>query len=242
MNSEKPPHNSEPTAELPDAELAVYEDLWRELGTLRKSALSERAAKRIRRSLLEPQAEKQTAKYAFRFPMVGPVWAVTSFALLLLAWILGYYQGKGGSETGGTVARLTQLESQVDSLREGLALALLASNSPFQRLQGVWTVSEHPTPAAKNALFETMRADAEVEVRLAAAQVLGSLGFDAEMTGRMERLLVEEPSALVQLRVLGYLAEGGSEDTNRVMVRLLQRPALAPAVRERIREIQERKL
>lgn len=118
-------------------------------------------------------------------------------ASLLMAGFVGGYFLKGPSQDK-SVSELTQ---QVGELKEMMMLSMLEKESATERLKAVSLTSDMNQVSKKvtDALFKTLNGDENVNVRLAALDVLMNYAKDSEVrTGLIKSISVQD-SPLVQV-------------------------------------------
>lgn len=118
-------------------------------------------------------------------------------ATLLIAGFVGGYFLKGPSQDK-SVSELTQ---QVGELKEMMMLSMLEKESATERLKAVSLTSDMNQVSKKvtDALFKTLNGDENVNVRLAALDVLMNYAKDSEVrTGLIKSISVQD-SPLVQV-------------------------------------------
>jgi hypothetical protein len=107
---------------------------------------------------------------------------------------------------GGDVVDLRQ---EVRSLRETVILSMLTQQSATDRLKGVITSTtlNRPDTEVVAALIQTVRADPNVNVRLAAIDALKRFGSDQRVRAGFVESLSSTESPLVQIALIDVLAE-----------------------------------
>jgi hypothetical protein len=118
-------------------------------------------------------------------------------ASLLVAGFVGGYFLKGPSEDK-SVKQLTQ---QVSELKEVMMLSMLEKESATERLKAVSLSSDMNQVSKKvtTALFNTLNGDENVNVRLAALDVLMNYAKDGEVRAELIKSISLQDSPLVQV-------------------------------------------
>jgi hypothetical protein len=118
-------------------------------------------------------------------------------ASLLVAGFVGGYFLKSPSEDK-SVKHLTQ---QVGELKEMMMLSMLEKESATERLKAVSLSSDMNQVSKKvtSALFKTLNGDENVNVRLAALDVLMSYAKDGEVRAELIKSISVQDSPLVQV-------------------------------------------
>jgi hypothetical protein len=222
-------------------EATALERLWRELGepaavpgpALRQrfDALLSRERAKSGATILAFGARAGAAARRRIAPALQRLAAVA--ALLALGVLVGTELSRRRDD-----AAIAELKSEVHSLHETVALALLAEPSPSERLKGVSygrTVSGADDSVAA-ALFQTMLNDSNVNVRLAALDALRSRAQRPSDRPRLVAAVAEQDSPLVQLSLINVLLESDREAARRDLAQLLGNPKLDPVVRGYLRD------
>lgn len=117
-------------------------------------------------------------------------------SLLMVGFVGGYFL-KGPSQDKS----VDQLSQQVSELKEMMMLSMLEKESATERLKAVSLTSDMNQVSKKvtDALFKTLNGDENVNVRLAALDVLMNYAKDSEVrTGLIKSISVQD-SPLVQV-------------------------------------------
>lgn len=176
---------------------------------------------------------------AIRFswwPMT-PVWQFAAAACLL---VLG--AGLGSllpREQPGKTQELATLRSEVQNMRQLVALSLLQQQSASDRLRGV-TYSYRVEPSdmeVLSALLQTVNGDPNVNVRLAAVDALRPF-LDSPVARRgIAQALPKQSSPLVQVALLGLVREVRDTEAAANVQALAGTPGVDPAVQQRARQV-----
>jgi HEAT repeats len=141
------------------------------------------------------QASKTASLPKFEWSNLFPRLAFA--ASLLVAGFVGGYFLKGPSEDK-SVKQLTQ---QVSELKEVMMLSMLEKESATERLKAVSLSSDMNQVSKKvtTALFNTLNGDENVNVRLAALDVLMNYAKDGEVRAELIKSISLQDSPLVQV-------------------------------------------
>jgi hypothetical protein len=141
------------------------------------------------------QASKSISLPAFEWSNLFPRLALA--ASLVVAGLVGGYFLKSPSEDK-SVKQLTQ---QVSELKEMMMLSLLEKESATERLKAVSLSSDMNQVSKKvtSALFKTLTNDENVNVRLAALDVLMNYAKDGEVRAELIKSISMQDSPLVQV-------------------------------------------
>ncbi len=224
---------------------AEFEELsrtWRDLGDLAAlDSPSEVPTERLRRGLdrvLAAERATERAKQVLAFPAravasrpaLAPLapWIAGLAAALFAGLWLGARLERGGADTRA-------LEAEVGSLRQMVALSMLQQPAASERLLGVRYGREIAQPGSNvvGTLFEVVRNDANVNVRLAAVEALTDLlGSDAgSVSSGLFDSFSEVSSPLVQAAIAAALLDQPKTRTEaeRRFLELLAEGKLNPA-------------
>jgi hypothetical protein len=118
-------------------------------------------------------------------------------ASLLIAGLVGGYLLKSPSQDKSVV----QLTQQVGELKEMIMLSMLEKESATERLKAVSLTSDMNQVSKKvtTALFKTLNGDENVNVRLAALDVLMNYAKDGEVRAELIKSISVQDSPLVQV-------------------------------------------
>jgi HEAT repeat protein len=127
-------------------------------------------------------------------------------ALLLGCGALLGYLAAGKARDG---EELISLRQEMHGMRQLVTLSLLQQQSASERLEGVsWSRRlERPDPEVQNALFDALRHDQSVNVRLAALEALRPLAAQEPVRRQLMDSLSAQPSPLVQISLIDLMVE-----------------------------------
>jgi hypothetical protein len=140
---------------------------------------------------------------------------VRQIAIVLALFCAGMYAGRLSMGGRGSTGDTAQLRSEVQNLRETVALSLIDRQSPASRLQAVsWgSQVEHPDRDLLSALISTLEHDTNTNVRLAALDALEKFSGEAPVRQAMVNALAQQDSPLVQIALIDalvHLRESGA--------------------------------
>src|SRR5581483_1131743 len=132
---------------------------------------------------------------------------VRQITIVLALFCLGMYVGRVSVGVRPTNDQSAQLQSQIQNLRQTMALSLLDRQSAASRLEGVsWgSQVEHPDQDLLSALISTLEHDSNTNVRLAALDALETFSGEAPVRQAMENALSNQDSPLVQIALIDAL-------------------------------------
>jgi len=167
-----------------------------------------------------------------------PVWQVAMAAALVVAGIFaGRYAGHyaGEAQPKITNPEVAQLQGQVESLRQLVALSMLQQQSPSARLRGV-SYSEQmaqPDHQVEQALLFAVSHDSNVNVRLSAVDALQKFAGDPDVIRAMVDAIPVQDSPLVQIALIDMLVQMKARTAAPAMVKLAQDKHVDEVVQQR---------
>lgn len=140
-----------------------------------------------------------------------PAWQMgVSFALLVIGVGIGFAVRPGGSPQGQTAnTEISELHSEVNSMRQMVAISLLQQQSASERLRGVsyaYRVQPSDTEVL-SALLTTVNQDSNVNVRLAAVDALHAFGSSPVMRTAIIQSIRKQTTPLVQVSLIDLLVD-----------------------------------
>lgn len=224
-------------------ELANLTALWAKLGLLP----AEQPSGRLRTgfySMLEdykrnheereraPRAGRLLAGLRERFSGWKPAYAFASGAVLLLIGI-----GAGWILHAGRVSpkEVAALRGEVQDLRQAAALSFLDQASASNRLQGIsyTELLERPDARTLAALINTLNADPNANVRLAAVDALYLFRNEPGVKDSLVRSLAAQDSPLVQVALIDLLVGIREQRAAEALKTLIGSGKLSPEVKQR---------
>jgi len=181
------------------------------------------------------QGRLAAAGKAFKHSWSGVVTRLVPAAAFVFVGIaLGAFLMPRGAED----PELSRLRDDVQGLRQMVAVSLLAQDSPSQRLRGLqWTREvDEPEDKLVAALSNTLRADDNVNVRMAAADAMGQFAEVPAVRRTLIETVREEPDPLVQIQLIDVLLVVRGEEAVSALRRLMADPDMAYIVRVRAEE------
>jgi HEAT repeat protein len=156
-----------------------------------------------------------------------PARAVWQTALAVALLVAGGFGGRYLERPRTASPEMAQLQGQVESLRELVALSMLRDQSPSSRIHGVTYGSQlaRPDRPIEEALLYAVNHDANVNVRLSAVDALEKLAGNAGIRRALVDALPMQDSPLVETAIVDVLVR--ANDT-----------AAVPALRQLVRDAQ----
>jgi hypothetical protein len=173
-------------------------------------------------------AERQPSWFTW-WPKAPALQAALGMAMLLIGVFAGYLLSNRYNP------QVAQLQEQVNSLHQVMALSLLEQQSAFSRLEGVaWSYRvERSDTEVLDALLRTVNGDASVDVRLAAVDALRQFSTNASTRRGLAQALPHQTSPLVQIALIDLLVELQERSAAPQLRQLVEEPALDQNVQAR---------
>jgi anti-sigma factor RsiW len=162
-----------------------------------------------------------------RTPSLSAAWACV---LLVAGFLGGRYLDRGAEARD---RQMKEMQAELHSTRQLVALSLLQQQSANERLEGVsWSTRVAPDPQILDALQHTLRYDSSVDVRLAALDALSRYGTRPDVSRGLVESLEGQQSPLVQVALIKTLVDLRESRAIAPLKRLQQAPGLDPTVRK----------
>jgi hypothetical protein len=130
---------------------------------------------------------------------------------------------------------IAQLRTQVENLRQMVALSLLREQSPNARLRGVtysYQVSQ-PDEQVEQALLHAVNHDPNVNVRLSAVDALAKFAVRPDVRHALADAIPVQQSPLVQIALIDLLVQVRDREAAPALRQASQNKDLDEAVRQR---------
>jgi len=170
------------------------------------------------------------------FKRLWPSNPLLQFATAGLALVFGIAAGHLYTTRSHDQERIAQLSSEMQHMRQLVALSLLQQQSASDRLQGV-SYSVRMEPADEevlSALVDTLNHDGNVNVRLAAVDALKHFGSRPSVRQGLRRALLRQDSPLVQIALIDWAIETKDRGSLDLLRKLKQQSELHPSVQARL--------
>jgi hypothetical protein len=130
---------------------------------------------------------------------------------------------------------MAQMSSQVQNLREIVALSLLDRQSAASRLEGVsWSSQvDRPNQELLSALLMVLNHDSNTNVRLSSLDALERFSYDAAVGKALVDSLQQQDSPLVQIALIDSLVHIHNRAAAPELRKLTGDTEINPAVRQR---------
>jgi hypothetical protein len=207
--------------------------VWAKLGVLPEEQPSGAVRSRFY-AMLEEFKTAEAPRPAWRewFSFRRPAFAASFSALLLLIGL-----GAGWLMNGGPAGRqkYASLSSEVQSMRQEMAVSLLGRSSATERIQGVGYTAgvEEPNDATLAALFDAVDRDPNPNVRLAAVEALYLFRDRPGVRESLVNSLSVQTYPLVQVALIDVLVEVREARAAAALKALVEGDELTPEVKKR---------
>jgi len=175
------------------------------------------------------------AKTAWWMAGWWPAKAVWQTALALVLVVGGGFGGRYLARPRNAAPEIAQLQSQMESLRQTVALSMLQDDSSSSRIRGVNFASQvqRPGQQIEQALLFTVNHDANVNVRLRAVDALENLAGNPDIQRALVDALPLQDSPLVEVALIDVLTEVNDRAALPALHQLANDPKVNDAVRQR---------
>jgi len=148
---------------------------------------------------------------------------------------IGLIAGRGMAPRSTVNPEIAQLQGQVESLHQLVALSLMQQQSPSSRIQGVTYAYQmtQPDPQVEQALLYAAGHDSNVNVRLSAVDALERYAADPNVRSALPATLAAQDSPLAQVALIDLVVKSKDRDCASALRRLASRPEADDAVRQR---------
>jgi len=207
--------------------------VWAKLGVLPEEQPSGAMRSRFY-AMLEEFKSADAPRPAWRewFSFRRPAFAASFSVLLLLVGL-----GAGWLMNGGPAGRqkYASLSSEVQNMRQEMAVSLLGRPSATERIQGVGYTAgvERPNDATLAALFDAVDRDPNPNVRLAAVEALYLFRDRPGVRESLVKSLSVQTYPLVQVALIDFLVEVREARAAAALKALVEGDELTPEVKKR---------
>lgn len=165
-----------------------------------------------------------------------PQQPLVQFALAGMALVFGLVAGHLYTARGHDRERLATMNSEMQQMRQLVALSLLQQQSASDRLRGVsYSVRMEPADdEVLSALLTALNHDPNVNVRLAAVDALRQSASRRSVRQGLRSALSQQDSPLVQIALIDWAVEARDRAAAAALRELRRQPELNPAVTSRL--------
>ena len=194
----------------PELRIEVEElrSLWDGLGSLPQEhpgdALRTRFYQKLN-AVAKERSRSSAGQFAWWKPGLQGLVRQTMVAVGVFA--LGLYVGRMNLGAPASTQDVKRLDTEVQTLRQTVALSLLDRQSPASRLQGIsWSSRvEHPDTDLVSALLSTLNNDPNINVRLSALDAVEKFSSDSAVRKALVESIPRQDSPLVQIALIDAL-------------------------------------
>ncbi len=219
-------------------ELAELETVWKDLGEMDEERPSPLLRARFYQKLNEiSNRENRVARGGFAWWKPGLAGLVRQSLVAAALFVLGLYVGHRGLDENVSNGQVAQMRTQVQELRQTVALSLMDRQSATSRLEGVsWSMQvDRLDPELLNALVHALNRDPNTNVRLASLDALEKFTRDKDVRQALVNSLSQQDSPLVQIALIDSLVHIQDRSAAGELRKLSKDGALNAAVQERAR-------
>ena len=164
-----------------------------------------------------------------------PAKAAWQTALALGLLIAGLVGGRMLTRPAPTSPEIAQLQGQVESLRQTIALSMLQDQSSSERIRGVSYGSQVQKPDRQidQALLYAVNHDPNVNVRLSAVDALEKWAHNPDIQRALVDALPLQDSPLVEIALIDVLVEVNDKGALPVLHQIADKAQTDDAVRQR---------
>ena len=218
-------------------ELAELDAAWKDLGEMEEEQPSPALRARFYQKLNEfSSREARLARGGFAWWKPGLAGLVRQALVAVALFILGLFVGR---ERSGSPSRdqVAQLHTQVQELRQTVALSLMDRQSATSRLEGVsWSMQvDRLDPELLRALVHALNHDPNTNVRLASLDALEKFTRDKDVRQALISSIRQQDSPLVQIALIDSLVHIQDHGAANELRKLTEDRGLNSAVQERAR-------
>src|SRR4051794_7273818 len=219
-------------------EVLELESVWKDLGEMNEEQPSPALRARFYQRLNEiSNREARLARGGFAWWKPGLAGLVRQAVVALALFVLGLYLGRENVRGGASNDQGTQLHTQVQELRQTVALSLMDRQSATSRMEGVsWSMQmDQLDPELRTALVQALNHDPNTNVRLASLDALEKFTRDKDVRQALISSIRQQDSPLVQIALIDslvHIQDRGAADELR---KLTADRGLNSAVQERAR-------
>lgn len=191
----------------PELRIEVEElrSLWDELGSIPEERPSDALRARFYQKLNATARDRnRVSDTGFAWWKSGLQGLVRQTTLAVAVFALGLFVGREKFNTPAPAQEVKRLDTEVQSLRQTVALSLLQRQSATSRLEGISWCSrvQHPDSDLVGALLSTLNSDANINVRLSALDAIEKFSGDPAVRKALIESIPRQDSPLVQIALI----------------------------------------
>jgi len=217
-------------------EIAGLDRMWSLLGEVGEERAGEEMRSRFYAMLAGEEARARGTKSWFGW--IEGIWPANPLpqgAMLLATLILGLLLGM--RMDGDESSEVRRLREDVQSMSQVVSRSLLQHPSASERLRAV-SLSRQVRRDAEvtRALLDTINKDSNVNVRLAALDVLSAMLNRPEVRNGLLEAMPQQNSPMMQVAMADVLSVMDGPQSRSVIEKTLERPEMLEPVREHLRQ------
>jgi hypothetical protein len=191
----------------PELRIEVEElrPLWDELGCIPEERPSDALRARFYQKLNAIAKERnRVSDTGFAWWKSGLQGLVRQTMLAIALFAAGLYMGRVNAGMSPATQEVKRLDTEVQTLRQTVALSLLERQSATSRLEGIsWSSRvEHPDSDLVSALLSTLNSDPNINVRLSALDAVEKFSGDPAVRKSLVESIPRQDSPLVQIALI----------------------------------------
>jgi hypothetical protein len=217
-------------------EIEELRSLWEALGRLPQEQPSEALRARFYQKLNSFAREgHRVSGGGFAWWKSGLQGLVRQTAIAVAVFALGWYVGRVNLPSHASTQEVKRLDTEVQSLRQTVALSLLERQSAASRLEGISWCSrvERPDNDVVSALLATLNRDPNINVRLSALDAVEKFSSDPTVRGALVNSIAQQDSPLVQIALIDAVVHMRNNAAAGQLRKLSGDTAVNAAVRQR---------
>jgi hypothetical protein len=218
-------------------ELAAVRKTWNEMGKLPEVEPGPEVRPHFYQMLEAYQQGREEKKTrGFSWLSWWPQQPVLQFGLSAALLVIGIFAGHSWAIRNQKSAEVSQLRTEMDTMRQLVTLSLLQQQSASDRLRGVtWSYRvEQSDTEVLSALLRTVNQDPNVNVRLATVDALRKFGESPITRKALVQALARQTSPMVEIALIDLLVELREKPASFTFKTMLEKPDLDPNVKKRI--------
>jgi hypothetical protein len=191
----------------PELRIEVEElrPVWDELGAIPEERPSDALRVRFYQKLNAIAKERKRASDGgFAWWKSGLQGLVRQTMVAIALFAAGLYIGRVNPGSSPATQEVKRLDTEVQTLRQTVALSLLDRQSATSRLEGIsWSGRvEHPDSDLVSALLSTLNSDPNINVRLSALDAVEKFSGDPTVRKTLIESIPRQDSPLVQIALI----------------------------------------
>jgi HEAT repeats len=191
----------------PELRIEVEElrSLWDELGSIPEERPSDALRARFYQKLNAIARERnRLSDGGYAWWKSGLQGLVRQTTLAIAVFAAGLYVGRVNLGRSPATQEVKRLDTEVQTLRQTVALSLLERQSATSRLEGIsWSSRvEHPDSDLVSALLSTLNSDPNINVRLSALDAVEKFSGDPAVRKALVESIPRQDSPLVQIALI----------------------------------------